>query len=88
MEPVWEDGTQMVKYLYGMPGDTVEIDKFQNVMINDVLIAHGLYVADMVGKRKEDFIGKGTLGPDSYWFLVLAQQASIPDTGAMLILTR
>ena len=68
MEPIWEEGTQMVKYLYGMPGDTVEIDKFQNVKINNVLIAHGLYVADKVGKKKEDFMGKGTLGPDSYWF--------------------
>lgn len=68
MEPVWEEGTRMVKYLYGMPGDRVEIDRYERVFINGENVATGLFVAHKVGKRKKDFMGKGELAEDSYWF--------------------
>ena len=69
LEPVYEDGTLMVKYLRGKPGDHVEISKEKNVYVNGEYHGYGLKHAEKLGQPEEAFFGEATLGEDSYWFM-------------------
>lgn len=75
MEPVWRDGTRMVKYLHGMPGDYVEIDRYQRIWVNGENVATGLYLAHQLQRTPSDFMGKGRLKSDEYWFFGTAARS-------------
>lgn len=68
LEPVHQDGTGLLKQLVGMPGDKVEIDHLENIIIEGKVVARGLPHAEKLGKEPSMFMGKKTLGPDEYWF--------------------
>lgn len=69
LSPIYEDGTRMLKYLKGLPGDEVEISGEQ-VSINGDYVTYGLSLAeDKLGLPKSKFQGKKILPVNQYWFL-------------------
>lgn len=69
MEPLLKDGTRMLKQLKGMPGDLVEIDVLENILVNGEVVANGLPMAEKLGKPTALFKGKGELKNGTYWFM-------------------
>lgn len=75
LNPFYEDDTDMVKYLRGLPGDTVEIQKNLNIYVNGNYFGYGLVHAETLGTPKESLIGKSKLKKDSYWFMGTSNQS-------------
>lgn len=70
LAPIYAEGTKMLKYLRGMPGDLVEVRDNDQVFINGVASEAGLSLAEeKLGLSARSFHGKATLGKDEYWFL-------------------
>lgn len=69
LNPVYDDGTLMLKYLRGVPGDSVFIDKYQRIFINNEKAGDGLYQAKLLHRSKQDFMGEKVLDSDSFWFM-------------------
>lgn len=75
LQPLYEDGTEMVKYLRGLPGDHVEIRSHGNIYINNEFKGHGLVHAEKLNKPMEAFVGEAILEPDNYWFMGTSSQS-------------
>ena len=70
LEPIFPDGTTMVKILVAMPGDHVEIGESEQILINGVATQfYGLSQAKNIGKAPEDFMGEKQLQEDELWFM-------------------
>lgn len=70
LEPLFEDGSIMVKILSAGPGDEVEVTSSYQVMINEEPTPYqGLAQAERIGKVESNFVGKGTLHDDEFWFM-------------------
>ena len=70
LAPIYAEGTKMLKYLRGMPGDFIEVRSNDQVFINGVASEAGLSLAEeKLGRPASSFHGKATLGADDYWFL-------------------
>lgn len=69
LSPLFKDGTRMLKILVGLPGDTVEINKNHEILVNGKVITSGLQQAERIGKSKDSFIGKAILKQNELWFL-------------------
>ena len=69
LEPFFDDGQPLAKYLVGMPGDAIEITSDQRVLINDVEVADTLASAHHLDMTPSDFVGKGVIGEGEYWFM-------------------
>ena len=69
MEPFYDDGTMMLKVLSGMPGDTVEVNKNQEIVVNGDVKQVGLQLANKLNVPVSHFFGKGVLPEKHYWFL-------------------
>ncbi len=69
LEPLFAEGTQMVKFLRGMPGDTVEVTNDHRVMVAGQELGYGLFLSYELEQPAEKFIGKGVLDDGSYWFM-------------------
>lgn len=69
LDPLFKDGTQMVKILRGLPGDTVEVTEQHRVLVNGSLVGEGLYLAERLKVPESRFYGRATLGEDNYWFM-------------------
>lgn len=69
LDPFYEDGTQMVKFLRGQPGDRIKIHEQGNIYVNDELVGFGLVHAEQLGMTAENFVGEATLQEGSYWFM-------------------
>lgn len=69
MKPFFSNGVTMLKYLRGMPGDSVEINKATQVLVNGEQQGIGLRYAEKLGVGPEAFIGQTILQDDSYWFM-------------------
>lgn len=69
LEPVYDDGTAMVKILVGLPGDTVRIDEYRNIYVNGAYVGHGLTHAQRLHRPESAFIGETQLKPGEYWFM-------------------
>lgn len=69
LEPVFADGTQMVKYLRAMPDDMVEVSEDQTIRVNGQLVGEGLSQASRLGLPETHFIGSGRVSEGSYWFM-------------------
>lgn len=74
LQPFYEDGTQMVKFLRGQPGDEVQIQDLGNIYVNGAFVGHGLIHAEALGKPVGDFVGKTTL-TEGYWFMGTSHQS-------------
>lgn len=68
LSPIYEDGTQMVKYLRGTVGDEVEISSEGTITVNGNYEGYGLIHAEKLGKSPEDFAGK-TVIKNGNWFM-------------------
>jgi conjugal transfer pilin signal peptidase TrbI len=76
LSPLYPKGTPMLKYLRGLPGDTIEILENEQVWVNGHYTESGLSVATVkLGMRKADFVGKTILSDDQYWFLGTSPQS-------------
>ena len=68
VEPIFDDGVHIAKYLRGMPGDTVRIDENEHIYINGELIGDTLQYAHRLGREPADFFGEGVIPEGEYWF--------------------
>ncbi|MCG7878828.1 MAG: signal peptidase I [Candidatus Thiodiazotropha endolucinida] len=70
LSPIYEEGTEMLKYLRAVPGDEVEIRDNDQIFINGEASEWGLGLAqEKLGQPSSNFHGKTKLGDDQYWFL-------------------
>lgn len=70
LDPIYEKGTKMLKYMRGVPGDRIEIRDNDQVFINNVASEWGLELAEeKLGRKASDFHGAMTLGSDQFWFM-------------------
>lgn len=69
VEPYFDEGTQMVKILRGVPGDHVRITEQGDVFVNDELVGEGLILAEEIGGTPADFAGETVLDEGTYWFM-------------------
>lgn len=67
LEPVFADGTNIVKVMDGMPGDQVSVSEAQTV-VNGRVVGTGLKVADDLGIPAERYVREGQIPDDGYWF--------------------
>ncbi|KZL22683.1 S26 family signal peptidase [Pseudovibrio sp. Ad37] len=67
-EPIFQDGTRLVKILSALPGDHVQVSH-DGVFVNSSNLAKGLALADKLGSDPKDFLVSGTLQEGNYWFL-------------------
>lgn len=72
---VYEDGTKLVKYLRGEPGDLIEIKKDQNIYVNGVIRGHGLPHSDMLNTSSNSYLGSRTLNADEYWVMGISDRS-------------
>ncbi|WP_166255997.1 S26 family signal peptidase [Marinobacter salicampi] len=69
IEPLFDDGTLLVKFLMGFPGDTVKVSD-DGVFVNGNKVAvAGLPNAEKLGREPKDFHGEKVLGDDEFWIL-------------------
>lgn len=66
-EPLIKDGTILVKFLRGTPGDKVKIEEDARIYINDDFVGGGLRYAEKLGAKEKDFIGQAVL--NGLWFM-------------------
>lgn len=66
-EPLIKEGTTLVKYLRGVPGDKVEIRQDTRIYVNGEMTGGGLRYAEKLGMPKDAFIGSAQL--EGYWFM-------------------
>jgi len=66
-EPLIKNGTILVKFLRGMPGDHVEIKADTKIYVNGEMTGGGLRYAEKLGASEEDFIGKAVI--NGLWFM-------------------
>ncbi|CAM5561297.1 hypothetical protein ECAE60S_04547 [Eoetvoesiella caeni] len=75
LQPLFPNGTQMVKYLRGMPGDTIEVTPEHKVLINGTQAGNGLFLTRELHQPAEKFIGKAALKTNNYWFMGLSDRS-------------
>jgi len=69
LEPIYDDGTVLVKYLRGVPGDHILINE-NGIFINNEKVASGnLPLAGKFNKQRSDFYGERILQEDEYWLM-------------------
>lgn len=69
LEPIFPDDTKMVKFVRGVPGDTIDITSSQVIFINGADHGFGFWLSDRLGKTPEDFVGKGEIPDQRYWMM-------------------
>lgn len=67
LNPVFPDGTTIVKIVEGMPGDQVSVTPDQTV-INGKAVGTGLQVATDLGIPADRYTRTGVIPDDGYWF--------------------
>ena len=68
-EPVYADGTELVKRVVGMPGDRVEITPYFDILVNGERVARGLWHLRQLeqGEVRKKFTGTRVLNDNEYW---------------------
>ncbi len=70
LSPIYDEGTEMLKYLKGVPGDRIVINESDQIFINDKPDQWGLSLAEeKLGQPASNFRGNVTLGENQYWFM-------------------
>ena len=72
LEPIFKDGTRMVKFVRGMPGDTIEINKKLDISVNGSIQANGLPLLKKLNAQEAGFVGKKVLGENEHWMMGLS----------------
>ena len=68
MEPIFEDGRLLAKYVRGVPGDCIKVSS-KGVFVNDMLVAEGFSAAHRLDLDPESFYGQRCLKEKEYWML-------------------
>lgn len=68
-EAFFDPGETLVKFLVGLPGDTIEVTADERVLINGVEYGDTLQAASVFGMAPDRFVGKTTLADNEYWFM-------------------
>lgn len=66
--PIYPECTQMVKFLVGLPGDTVKVSA-DGVFINGELFTEGFKAGERLGLDINEFYGEKELAENEYWVL-------------------
>lgn len=66
-DPLIKEGTTLVKYLRGVPGDKVEIRSDTRIYVNGEMVGGGLRYAERLGAKEDDFIGQSEI--NGLWFM-------------------
>ncbi|WP_413694399.1 signal peptidase I [Psychromonas sp. KJ10-2] len=74
LEPFFEDGATMGKYVVGIEGDIVTINK-KGVFINGTLKTTGLMLAEKLGETKESFYKTYEIPKDKFFFMGTAPRS-------------
>ena len=69
LEPLFKDGTRMVKYLQALPGDEVEVARSSVFVNGKPVTTIGAQDVPLLEKKREEFFNKGTLKEGQFWFL-------------------
>ncbi|WP_075881776.1 signal peptidase I [Vreelandella massiliensis] len=69
IEPIFENGTLIAKYVRGVPGDVVEITQDHDVVINGKVIESGLSYAYGVNLDPQDLIGRMVIPEGEFWVM-------------------
>lgn len=75
LEPFYKESRPLIKYLKGMPGDQVEINADQQVLINGEFVTYGLHLSEKMKREPTSFMGKGQLSENQYWMLGTSQES-------------
>jgi conjugal transfer pilin signal peptidase TrbI len=74
LQPYYEDGTVMAKYVKAIPGDSVRID-VDGVFVNDELVAEGFALSQRLGSDESTFYRSFTVPPGHYLMLAPAPES-------------
>ena len=74
LEPIFPDGTHMVKILVGLPGDRIEITP-ERTTVNDIEVAAGLGLAARLEQAPAAF-SRSFVVPDGHYFGVGKSESS------------
>lgn len=66
LEPLFTDGTHVVKILVGLPGDHVDVTP-DRTTVNDVVVAAALHLAERLGQPPEAFARRFVV-PEGHYF--------------------
>lgn len=69
LDPIYPDGTQMVKFVRGEGGDTVNITDEQIIYVNEKDHGFGFWLSERLGKTPDDFVGEGRIPDGQYWMM-------------------
>lgn len=74
LEPVFSDGTGLIKIARGLPGDKLVIND-DGVYINGELVVEGLPLAHRLGHESTEYFREETIPDGSYLFLGTAAES-------------
>lgn len=70
LSPIYPEGTKLLKYLRGMPGDQVAIEPSLNITVAGRFQGYGLkWAQEKLGRAPESFVGSRVLGDDQFWWM-------------------
>lgn len=75
--PIYDQGTELIKRVVGLPGDTVSIDEDFNILVNHHVVAKGLWHLKEIDQKvvQERFVGSRVLAPDEFWVMGLSEKS-------------
>ena len=73
---LFRSGTKMIKFLRAMPGDTVEINNNNQIVINNKIQTTGLmWAQEKLGQPDSYFHGRQVLTENQYWVLGTSEKS-------------
>lgn len=75
--PIYDKGTELIKRVVGLPGDTVTIDEHFNILVNNSLVAKGLWHLQDIDQKlvKQRFVGSRILAADEFWVMGFSEKS-------------
>jgi len=74
MEPFFANGTKIIKYVRGIPGDRVTVG-LENIAVNGTTRGKGLLLADRLGKPESRYIRDEIVPDNMLWFMGTSQDS-------------
>lgn len=68
MEPFFKNGTQVIKYADGVPGDRVKVTESE-VTVNGVLVGEGVALSEKLKKPPSRYVREEIVPPAKFWFM-------------------
>ncbi|RJX72632.1 signal peptidase I [Pseudomonas sp. LS-2] len=68
MEPFFRNGTKIIKYVRGVPGDQIKVSEM-NVLVNGLEQGRGLMLAERLNKPNSRFVREEVVPDGKLWFM-------------------